>query len=122
MEVDVFRAGGVLKDRQNRRHGSTEVSGVECHCHVNCIARANTALIGILNCRAVVRVVELWGFSELLRIGSSGDDTSCFNYQQQEEEIWKYQCFRHGLGGTKEKRERRGFVRERGVHLALNPR
>lgn len=35
VEVEIFRAGGVLEDGENRRHGAPEVRKVKSHSYVD---------------------------------------------------------------------------------------
>ena len=72
VEVNVFRAGSVLEDGENRGHGTAEVGGVEGHCHVDSIIGAYAGFmivifsVVIVDGRTVRGVVELRGFSELV--------------------------------------------------------
>lgn len=62
MELDVFRASGMLEDGEDGGHGATEVVGVQCH--------GNVDLVGV----AGVAVAEGGGFPENEDIGGGLED------------------------------------------------
>jgi len=81
VEENVLRAGGVLEDRKDRRHGSPDVCCVECHCHVDRFLGTYVGVgvlvvvkvvLGVGDGGAVWGVVEFGGFFELMGEGGGG--------------------------------------------------
>jgi len=81
VEEYVLRAGGVLEDRKDRRHGSPDVCGVERHCHVDCflgtyVGVGVSLVVKVVVCvgdgGAIWGVVEFGGLFELVDDGGGG--------------------------------------------------
>lgn len=78
MEEYVLRAGGVLEDRKDGRHGSPDVCGIERHCDVDCFlgTYVGVGVVKVVVCvgdgGAVWGVVEFGGLFELMGDGGGG--------------------------------------------------
>lgn len=70
MEECVLRARGVLEDREDRRHGSSDVCSVQRHCHVYRFLRTYVAVAAVGEGGAFWGVVEFGGFLELMNDGA----------------------------------------------------
>ena len=74
MEECVLRARGVLEDREDRRHGSSDVCSVQRHCHVYRFLRTYvpvaTVFLVVGEGGAFWGVVEFGGFLVLMNDGA----------------------------------------------------